>query len=278
MFSIIIPTFNSFQYLKLCLKSIKQNSKYNHEIIFHVNDGFDGTLDFVKKNNYKHTHSTDNIGLCKSINLAAKLSTKKCLLYAHDDMYFCPGWDIVLLNEVNNIKDDLYYLSGTMIEAKSGHIKFDCGENIDNFDETKLLNNYKKINLYDHQGTHFAPHLVSKNIWNKVGGFSEDFNFKSCSDPDFNMKLWSIGVRIFKGINDFKVYHFSSITSRKKTNFKENRGDKHFLQKWKITHKFFLKHYMRTKTKYLGPLTEPKKNLSYFIDLLICKIKLIFIF
>ena len=38
----------------------------------------------------------------------------------------------------------------------------------------------------------------------------------SGSDPDFNMKLWNIGIRIFKGINDCKVYHFGSVVLRKK--------------------------------------------------------------
>ena len=49
MFSIMIPTYNNLSYLQLCLKSIKKNSYKNHEIIIHVNDGSDGTLDFVKK-------------------------------------------------------------------------------------------------------------------------------------------------------------------------------------------------------------------------------------
>ena len=35
------------------------------------------------------------------------------------------------------------------------------------------------------------------------------------SDPDLNKKLWDVGVRIFKGINDFKVYHFGSIVTRR---------------------------------------------------------------
>ena len=47
MFSIIIPTFNNFDYLKLCLNSIKKNSKYNHEIILHLNDGTDGSLNYA---------------------------------------------------------------------------------------------------------------------------------------------------------------------------------------------------------------------------------------
>ena len=49
MFSIIIPTFNNLNYLKLCLDSINKNSKYNHEIIIHINEGIDGTLNFLKR-------------------------------------------------------------------------------------------------------------------------------------------------------------------------------------------------------------------------------------
>ena len=44
MFSIIIPTFNNLEYLKITLNSILKNSKYIHEIIVHVNEGSDGTL------------------------------------------------------------------------------------------------------------------------------------------------------------------------------------------------------------------------------------------
>ena len=50
MFSIIVPTYNNIEYLKILITSIKVNSKYNHEIIIHVNEGTDGTLDYVKKN------------------------------------------------------------------------------------------------------------------------------------------------------------------------------------------------------------------------------------
>ena len=47
MFSIIIPTLNNLSYLKLCIESIQKNSKYNHEIIPHVNVGTDGTLEYL---------------------------------------------------------------------------------------------------------------------------------------------------------------------------------------------------------------------------------------
>ena len=49
MFSIVIPTLNNINYLKLCIKSIKNNSNFNHELIIHVNQGTDGTIEFLKK-------------------------------------------------------------------------------------------------------------------------------------------------------------------------------------------------------------------------------------
>ena len=278
MISIVIPTYNNLDYLKLCLKSLKRNSLYKHEIIIHINDGSDGTLDFVKNNNFKYTFSENNIGLCSSINMAAKLVSNKYILYSHDDMYFCPNWDKVLLDEVKRFNHDNFYLSGTMIEPNSGHIVCDFGIDLDTFKEDELLSKYKNINFYDHQGTHFAPHLVSKKMWDKVGGFSEEFNPGIGSDPDFNMKLWKEGVRIFKGLNDFKVYHFGSLTTRKKKNFIQNRGDRTFLKKWGITTKFFKKHYLKSKTKYNGPLKEPNITFGYIFGFLSCKIQSIFLF
>ena len=191
-------------------------------------------------------------------------------------MYFCPDWDDVLINEIKLIKHENFYLSGTMIEANSGHIVYNFGDTINNFKENELLSKYKDINFYDHQGTHFAPHLVSKKIWDKVGGFSEEFNPGIGSDPDFNMKLWKEGVRIFKGLNNFKVYHFGSITTRKKKNIVQNRGDRIFLKKWGITTKFFKKYYLKSKTKYDGPLNDPKLTIGYVIGLFLCKVKFIF--
>ena len=35
----------------------------------------------------------------------------------------------------------------------------------------------------------WAPSLVHRDIWNQVGGLSEEFFPGTGSDPDFNMKL-----------------------------------------------------------------------------------------
>ena len=216
MFSIIIPTLNNLEYLKFCVYSIKKNSEINNEILVHVSeDKTKQTRTFLKSYNIQYTFSEENVGLCTAINTVAKKSKYEYLIYSHDDMYFCPGWEKPLIDEIKSINNNKFYISGSMIEPYSGHIKFNCGENIDSFNEKKLLDNLNNLNIKDHQGSHFAPHCVHKDTWNRVGGFSEEFNPGIASDPDFNMKLWKIGVRIFKGLNGFKVYHFGSLTTRK---------------------------------------------------------------
>ena len=60
-------------------------------------------------------------------------------------------------------------------------------------------------------------------------------------------------------------------------NLIQNRGDKTFLKKWGITTKFFKKHYLKSKTKYNGPLNEPNVTIGYILGLLSCKIQSIFL-
>ena len=275
MFSIVIPTLNNLDYLKLCLQSLENNSSLKNEIIIHVNEGMDGTFDFIKKNKLKYTFSKKNLGMCSAVNLAAKKSTLDYILYAHDDMYFLPHWDTILKKEILKLENEYFFLSGTLIGQKE-QINFDCGDNYENFNEEKLLTNYKNYNYYDYQGTHYAPHVIHKKLWNRVNGFSEEFNPGFGSDPDLNMKLWKLGVRYFKGINDFKVYHFGSISMRKKKNLKINNGHRIFLKKWGFSIKFFKKYFLNTGCVFRGPLRNPDKTASYLINLLSCKLQLIF--
>ena len=281
MFSIIIPTFNNLDYLKNCIESIKKNSTFDHQIIPHVNEGKDGTTEYLKKVNIEYTYTNYNSGICTGMNMAAKKAKTNYILYAHDDFYFCPKWDQVLKSEIDKIGHNRFYLSGTMVN--NGQIELNCGNDLESFDEKKLLEKIDEANFYDFQGSTWAPHLIHKEIWDKVGGFSEEFFPGTGSDPDLNMKLWMENIRIFKGINDFKVYHFGSIVTRKYKNHPTiktesgSRGAKIFLLKWGITINFFKKYIINSDTKYLGELKTPRKNIIFFFKLMLCKLNYIYI-
>ena len=277
--SIIVPTYNNLEYLKLFLKSIKDNSFYTNEIIIHVNDGSDGTLNYVKNEKIKFTHSKENIGLCSSVNYAAKKTLNELIVYAHDDMFFCKNWDYELLNEIQSMNNNLFYISGMNISYLDGFINFDCGKSPENFEENKFDSFCKNDQSINYQGSHWAPHAVHKDLWNEVGGFSEEFNPGDGSDPDFCLKLWNKKVRIFKTFSKWKVYHFGSVTTRKKNYLKINKGTKTFILKWKISPRTFRNHYLKgeKKIEYKSPLNDPKFNFFYVKDIFIDKLKYIYL-
>ena len=248
---------------------MKKNSNYEHDIIIFINEGNDGTLAYAKDNSFKFLHSNINKGVCFAFNESAKIAKNKYLVLAHDDMYFCPRWDSVFFDELKKIKVDDFFVSGTMVQNFKSYIYLDCGNSHINFNEDKLLKELPKIKFNNFQGSHWQPSLVPLTTWNKVGGFSMEFSPGLGSDPDFSMKLWKIGVRLFKGLGSCRVYHFSSISLRKRA---WNNGAKTFLLKWGISIKFFKKYYLRSDSVFYDILNEPKKNFGYYLSLIKCKI------
>ena len=289
MFSILIPSFNNLEYLKTCIDSLKKNSKYPHQIIVHINEGTDGSLEYVKENNLEYTFSTENIGMPKALNKSSELAKFDYILISHDDFYYCPGWDVELMNNVNFIGHNNFYLSSTMVGA--GQVEFDAGQTVDNFDETKLLDNLEKIKTIDFQGTTKCPGLIHKEVWKRVGGWSDEFSPTGGDDTDFAMKLWKINIRIFKGLGKSLAYHFGSITTRKKDKslftYLGSRGNKIFLKKWGYNINFFEKFFLRSgldKNKdlifneYTGPLKEPKKDINFYVELIKGKFKIFYLY
>jgi glycosyltransferase involved in cell wall biosynthesis len=285
MISIIIPTFNNIKYLNICIDSLCKNSHFNNQILVHVNEGNDGTTELLKRKNIEFTHSPSNIGLCKACNIISKKSHFDYILYAHDDMYFLPHWDKVLIERVKEIKHNYFYLSSIMINGDpklNGHLNLNAGDNFHNFNEKFLLENYQKLSHDDFQGSTWSPHLIHKSLWNQVRGFSEEFSPGAGSDPDLNMKLWSNGVRIFQCLGKSKVYHFGSTTIRKKKGnlFNKNQGsqsNKIFLLKWGISIKTFKKYYLKSHYLHNDKLKDPEINFFYFLSILKDKISYLYL-
>lgn len=274
-FSIIIPSWNNLPYLKLCVQSIQEHSTRPHEIVVHVNEGTDGTLDWVRSQELKHSVSSDNVGICVAVNEAFQCSTRDVIVYMNDDMYVCPGWDEVLFQEMRDLENsgfDRYLLSSTMIEPFSTSnpcvIVQDFGLSVENFEKENLLANFKSLEKSDWQGSTWPPCLVSRKLWEEVGGFSEEFSPGAYSDPDFVMKLWERGCRVFKGIGRSRVYHFGSKSTGR---VKINDGRKQFLKKWGILPSCFTKYYLRRGESYQGPLESPKISVSFAFKLLYSK-------
>jgi glycosyltransferase involved in cell wall biosynthesis len=257
IFSIMIPSWNNLTYLQLCINSIRKNSYYPHQLIVHINEGSDGTLEWIQSQpDISYSYSPVNIGVCYALNSCRTLAVTDYLLYINDDMYVCPNWDKPLLDEIKKIGHKYFFLSATAIEIKaqsSCSIQKNFGTSIDQFQEETLIKEFATIPFHDWQGATWPPNVVHKDIWDLVGGYSVEFSPGMYSDPDFSMKLWQVGIRLFKGLEKSRVYHFGSISVKR---VKRNKGYYTFIAKWGMTSGTLSKYYLRRGDQFDGPLSE----------------------
>ncbi|MFZ4542987.1 MAG: glycosyltransferase family 2 protein [Saprospiraceae bacterium] len=252
-FTVLIPTWNNLEFFRLCVKSIRENSQCDIQILAIINEGKDGTLEWVRQQkDIDFVHSKTNIGICYGLNSARSLIKADYVVYSNDDMYLLPGWDLELSKEIDSLSTKAFMLSCTMIEpTHTGNpcvVVKDFGRDLESFDEQKLLLEYSALTRPDWSGSTWPPNVVHIDMWDLVGGLSIEFSPGMYSDPDLSMKLYQAGVKIFKGKGSSMVYHFGSRSTKRIK--KVNKGRKTFLLKWGITANVFTKQYLKWGQEY----------------------------
>jgi GT2 family glycosyltransferase len=274
----MIPTWNNLEYLKLCVASIRAHSRFQHQLLVHINEGSDGSLAWVQsQGDVAYTYSESNIGICHALNQLAALANTPYIAYFNDDMYALPDWDLALWKEIQALDHDYFFLSATMLEpfdSKNAAVISNqfFGTSHAQFDKEGLLNSYMQAKKSDWSGATWPPNVVSKRLWDAVGGYSEAFSPGLYSDPDFSMKLWQQGVRFFKGVAASRVYHFGSKSLKR---IVLNDGRTTFMKKWGISPGFFDKYYLKKGAEWKGALTHNIPQLKRLFNKISVQIRLL---
>ena len=250
MFSIVIPSWNNLDCLRLCVDSIRRYSKFDHEILVHLNDGSDGSLEWIKAQGIRYTHTDKNVGICMAVNHLVAQATHDWVLYLNDDMVAAPGWDTALLEATGSAGTDLAMYFGTLVQPKNGGnhvvIERDFGTSPANFDEQGFVEYCLAVDRGDLEGASSQPTLVHKKWWNIVGGYSIEFSPGMSSDDDLMMKFWVAGCRNFRIVGGSRFYHFGCKSTGR---IKHNRGGRVFVMKWGVTHLEFHRLYLPSLRK-----------------------------
>lgn len=272
MLSILIPSWNNNAFLQLCVESIRTYTTVETQVIIHVNDGSDGTLEWVKEQGLDYTHTVQNSGVCIAVNMASKLAKHDYIVFMNDDMFVLPDWDTHLVKAIKALETDCFMLSSTMIEPLDTRNKCvlvgDYGRTVTDFKRDKLLADFRKFKKDDWSGSTWPPSVVHKKWWNTVGGYSEEFSPGMGSDDDFAMKMWAAGCRVFKGVAVSRVYHFISKSTGRVV---KNDGKKQFIRKWGIKQSSFHKYYLKRGELYQGGLPEPGFSIGFVVQKLIAR-------
>lgn len=237
MFSIVIPSWNNLEYLKLCINSLKKHSEFEHEILVHLNTGSDGSLEWIKSQGIKYTQTEKNIGICLPVNHLVMQAKHDWVLYMNDDMVAAPGWDTAFIEAARSLDTDLALFFGTLIQPENGGndniIKQNFGESPAIFDEEEFVRQYMVDSRKDREGAALQPTLVHKKWWGMLGGYSLEFSPGMSSDDDLLMKFWVAGCRNFRIVGGSRFYHFGCKSTGR---IKHNKGGSIFVMKWGVTH------------------------------------------
>lgn len=105
--SVIIPAFNSKQFISKCIDSVIAQSYKNIEIIV-VNDGStDNTTDIVKKYNNVILLNKKNGGLCSARNLGVENATGKYVVFVDSDDFIEKDFVMNFVNHSSNSDEEL---------------------------------------------------------------------------------------------------------------------------------------------------------------------------
>ncbi|WP_235298161.1 glycosyltransferase family 2 protein [Portibacter marinus] len=262
-YSILIPTWKNHELLIHCIQSIIKHSAAQFQILVYVNEAEDKTIQYLKERKIEYLSNQQNVGICTAMNALRELVDSSLICYLNDDMYVLPGWDTAILEVADGLEEP-FLLSSTMIEpshhGSSASIYADFGSQLHEFQEEKLLRTYNSIPYQDWSGSAWPPLWLPTDLWDRIGGFSQEFSPGMYSDPDLAMKAWDAGVRYFRGVESSRVYHFGS-KSTARLSEKRNDGRMTFLKKWGMTARYFYEYYLKMGKPFTGPLSEPKHPL-----------------
>lgn len=239
--SIIIPVYNQFNYTYNCLKSIIENSgdKINYEIIIANDCSTDLTTQIEKVvKNIKVITTTKNLRFLKNCNNAAKHARGKYILFLNNDTQVQENWLLPLVELIE--KDDktgtvgskLIYENGMLQEAGGIFWNDASAWNYGKMSDSSLPE-YNYVKEVDYISG--AALMIKKSLWDKLGGFDEEFAPAYCEDADICFSIRKMGYKVMYQPASV-VVHFEGISNG--TDVSEGQkqyqvvNQKKFFEKW----------------------------------------------
>lgn len=215
--SIIIPVYNQFVYTYKCIKSI---SKYSKDVTYEIiiaddvsNDGTKCLASYVE--NLKIVRNEKNLKFLKNCNNASKIARGKYILFLNNDTQVTKNWLSTLVDLIESDKtigmvgSKLVFPNGLLQEAGGIICSDGSGYNYGKFDDANKPQ-YNYIRDVDYISG--AAIMLSRELWNEIGGFDELFVPAYCEDSDLAFEVRKRGLRVVYQPKSV-VIHFEGVSN-----------------------------------------------------------------
>lgn len=199
--SIIIPVYNQVHYTYACLVSILENTgEFDYEIIIADDVSTDATKEIDKfVTGLVIARNESNQGFLKNCNNAAKKARGEYIFFLNNDTTVQKDWlpPLIRLLEsdksIGMVGSKLIYPDGRLQEA-GGIIWSDgSGWNYGRCDDPNKPE-YNYVRDVDYISG--AAIMLSRKLWEDIGGFDERYAPAYCEDSDLAFEVRKCGLRV----------------------------------------------------------------------------------
>jgi GT2 family glycosyltransferase len=241
MITFCISTFNNLEYLKLAVKSVREQSFYNkNPFVIHAENCTDGTNEWLTENKDKYNlevYIEPNNSVVKGIgggmNFCADKVKTEYLMFLHSDFYVSKNWDLECLKIFDKYKDIPMMVFSYRVQPNIFNEDSRLGTTIvpmdefgayyNNFNEEYFLQyaeEFSKLNEFEVTKTEGVSGLIRKIDWDFIGGNDDLFAPSSYEDMDLFLRMKLKGYK-FVLTSKSVVWHFGARGSHR---LEENDG------------------------------------------------------
>jgi GT2 family glycosyltransferase len=241
-----ISSNNNLEYLRLAVKSVRQNAYYNDmPIIVYAENCTDGTNEWLYDNDYNLEFYIEDNKLEKGIgggmNFCVDKAKTEFVNIIHSDMCIAPNQDLELLKLFDNINDNQRLIASSFrIQPKifPNDPDYRPGTVFVPMDEFGAYHNNFDSKSFDKWATEFsetnnvtvrkgggAGFFCRKRDYEWIGGNDPLFAPASYEDMDLFIRMQLEGYK-FKMISKSVVWHFSARGSHFRDEAKDNFNSK----------------------------------------------------
>ncbi len=214
--SIIVPSYNQVEFTYNCLHSVFEHAGYNDYEIILADDRSTEDTTILRENfeNIVFILNPVNLGFLRNCNNAATKARGEYLVFLNNDTQVQENWLAELLYIFEHNKDaglvgsKLVYPDGRLQEAGGIIWRDGSGQNYGNTGNP-LNPRYNYVKEADYISG--ASVMISKKLWDEIGGFDELYLPAYCEDSDLCFKVRQKGYKvIYQPFS--QVIHFEGVT------------------------------------------------------------------
>lgn len=222
--SVIIPSWNGLELLRVCLPSLQNQSFKDFETIVVDNGSTDGSQEFIQKHypKVKLISLAKNIGFSPAVNIGIQKSLGEFIILINNDTEVDPRCLEYLVKSAE-AHPDVGMVAAKMIQFDNRTIVDSAGDYIDAVGHANNIGMGESVSKFNKSGYVFlvtgGGGLFKREMLEKVGLFDNSY-FAYFEDVDLCLRAQLMG---YKGWFEPRaiIYHIHKATSNKNKSFTE---------------------------------------------------------